>query len=64
MSNLKLDKEISNKQTIFLGIKAILVLLISIIIYSCLEYYFPNYKTIISFSYYVFNITALFFFFQ
>ena len=64
MSNLKLDKEISNKQTIFLGIKAILVLLISIIIYSCLEYYFPNYKTIISFSYYFFNITVLFFFFQ
>ncbi len=57
MDNLKLAKEPINKKAIILGLVAIAIISISIIVFSLLEYYFPNFKTLIGLIYYFLNIT-------
>ena len=64
MDNLKLAKEPINKKAIILGLVAIAIIFISITVFSLLEYYFPNFKTLIGLIYYFLNITLLFFLFR
>ena len=64
MNELKFEKEEISKKTIKLGLLAIMALFTSVAISSFLEFYFPNYKTLISILYYSFNIAVLLFLFH